>query len=103
MFSEFRRKIKFCLVRGCHVKMTIDAKSSFDWSGALIDAFIMAMVGFFSTLASLAVAGIPGMQGMVASSISGMFQFFSFLAIKRGIVVREGKEERKDGSNEHSV
>jgi len=65
------------------------ADGRFDWSDALIDSFILAMINFFSTLAGTSAAGIPGPATLYAAGISAALQFFVVLGIKRGLIKPE--------------
>ena len=58
----------------------------FDWKNALIDAAIIAALTFFSTLAGTKTASLPDITCLYSAFIAAMVQFFSMLAIKRGIV-----------------
>lgn len=60
---------------------------SFDWVNALLDAGVMAGLGFFGTLAGLGAVGLlkDPVQGLVAAGIACGFEFFAVLATKRGL------------------
>ena len=60
--------------------------NSFNWRDALIDAGIMAMLTFFTTLGGTGAAGVPTGGMLISAVISAGTQFFLILAIKRGLV-----------------
>ena len=62
----------------------------FDWRNALIDASIIAGLTFFSTLAGAKTASLPDATCLYTAFVSAMVQFFTLLAIKRGIIRRVG-------------
>lgn len=63
----------------------------FDWGNALIDAFIISGITFFSTLGGTALAGdINITHILTAATVAALSQFFIFLALKRGLV-KEGR------------
>ena len=66
-----------------------DGNEKFDWKNALIDAGIIACLTFFSTLAGTKTAGLPDITSLYSAFISSMVQFFSVLAIKRGIIKKQ--------------
>ena len=61
-------------------------EEAFDWRNALIDAIIIALLTFFSTLAGTKTVGLPDIQALYSAFIAAMVQFFTILAMKRGIV-----------------
>jgi len=61
----------------------------FDWRNALIDAGIIAALTFFSTLAGTKTASLPDITCLYSAFISAAVQFFTILAMKRGIIKRE--------------
>jgi len=58
---------------------------SFDWSESLIDAGIMAGLTFFTSLGGLGLTGAIGLREVLAAGVAAATQFFSILAIKRGL------------------
>ena len=57
----------------------------------LINAFIMAGLGFFGTLIGLGSTGLTSdlRAGLLTAGINAGFQFFMTLAIQRGLVKKE--------------
>ena len=57
----------------------------------LINAFIMAGLGFFGTLIGLGSTGLTSdlRAGLLTAGINAGFQFFMSLAIQRGLVKKE--------------
>jgi len=72
-----------------HMHLTVfgvtDSSSNFDWRNAIIDAFIMSMITFFTRLATTTT---PEFTALYNASIQALLSFFVFLGIKRGIVKR---------------
>ena len=60
---------------------------SFNWEDAILDAAIMAGLGFFGTLAGLGAVGLlkNPIVGLTAAGIAAGFEFFAVLATKRGL------------------
>jgi len=58
---------------------------SFDWNDTLIDAGIMAGLTFFTSLGGLGLTGAIGLREVLAAGVAAATQFFSILAIKRGL------------------
>lgn len=58
------------------------------WRDQLINAGIMAGLGFFTTLAGIGAVGLMGdvKLGFLASGISAGFEFFLALALQRGLM-----------------
>ena len=77
------------------IRMTVSGKTnengSFDWNDALIDAGIVAGLGFFSTVGALGVSGVieSPMRCVLAGLIAAGIQFFTYLALKRGLTKKE--------------
>ncbi len=57
----------------------------FDWNDALIDSGIIAGLTFFTSLAGGNIAGLPNLIAVYSASLTALIQFFTFIAIKRGI------------------
>ena len=58
---------------------------SFNWKDALIDAGILALLTFFTSLGGLSATGVISAREVVAAGIAAATQFFMTLAIKRGL------------------
>ena len=77
------------------IRMTVSGKvkenGDFDWDDALIDAGIVACLGFFSTIGALGVSGVleSPTQCLLSGLISAGIQFFTYLALKRGLTKKE--------------
>lgn len=72
--------------------LAVDSESSevgvvecFDWKNALVDSSILAVLGFFTALSVSNLFGGEVLQNVVEASIGACIQFFTILAIKRGI------------------
>ncbi len=84
-------KWKDCLVlsfKGCIQAVRNEAgefAEKFDWAGAAADAAIIAMLGFFSSLAGAFAADVPYGESLIAAAIAAGVQFFGLLALKRQI------------------
>lgn len=61
----------------------------FDLADAVLDAGIIAGLGFFGSLVGVSLAGTDLAQACLAAGISAGFQFFTVLALKRGLVTKE--------------
>jgi hypothetical protein len=73
------------LIKACEdVKATVDSK--FDWSDAICDAAILSAITFFATLSGTSIAGLTGSGLFIAGFIAAGTQFFTVLALKRGLV-----------------
>ena len=61
----------------------------------LINAFIMAGLGFFGTLIGLGSTGLTSdlRTGLITATVNAGFQFFMCLALQRGLVKKEGEGE----------
>lgn len=61
------------------------------WKDQLINAGIMAGLGFFTTLAGIGAVGlmVDMKLGFLASGISAGFEFFLALALQRGLMKKE--------------
>jgi len=61
------------------------------WRDHLVNAAIVAGLGAFTTLAAITAAGIRAdpMTALIAAGISAGINFFSSLAIQRGLKERE--------------
>lgn len=64
-------------------------KEVFDWKNALADAAIIAALGFFGSLTASALVGGDGVTTCLAAGITAGFEFFTVLAVKRGLVARK--------------
>jgi len=64
-------------------KMT---EEGFDWKGAVADAAIIAGLTFFTTLGSAMSQGVPANEAIVIAGVAAAVQFFTLLAIKRGLI-----------------
>lgn len=63
---------------------------TFQWKEAIIDALIMSMLTFFTTLGALGITNLlTGKEGWLAAGISAGTEFFAILALKRGFVKKE--------------
>jgi hypothetical protein len=80
--------IKTIIQRIGKVSITSDP-NSFDWKDTIIDAFIMAMVTFFTRLAT---TNDYSNQFWVNASAQALLTFFTFIAIKRGLM-KKGEGE----------
>lgn len=58
---------------------------SFNWKDALIDAGILALLTFFTSLGGLSATGMVSTREIVSAGIAAATQFFMTLAIKRGL------------------
>lgn len=59
---------------------------SFNWGDALVDAGIMAMITFFTSLGGMSAVGVSSPVNVVAAGIAACTQFFTVLGMKRGLV-----------------
>jgi uncharacterized membrane protein YjjP (DUF1212 family) len=80
--------IKTIIQRIGKVSITSDP-NSFDWRDTLIDAFIMAMVTFFTRLAT---TSDYSNQFWINATAQALLTFFTFIAIKRGLM-KKGEGE----------
>jgi hypothetical protein len=80
--------IKTIIQRIGKVSITSDP-NSFDWKDTLIDAFIMAMVTFMTRLAT---TSDYSNQFWINASAQALLTFFTFIAIKRGLM-KKGEGE----------
>ena len=62
-----------------------NSDGTFDYKDALIDAGIMAALTFFTSLGGLGLTGTIGTRDFLAAGIAAAIQFFSILAINRGL------------------
>ena len=67
------------------VKADHDSKTVFDWQNALADSAILAAITFFTGLLGINAAGVETVKACSAAGISASLQFFSVLALKRGL------------------
>lgn len=67
------------------VKGKNNEDGTFNWKDALIDAGIMAGLTFCMTLSSLASTGAITLREVAAAGLAAAYQFFSVLALKRGL------------------
>jgi len=74
--------IKTIIQRIGKVSITSDP-NSFDWKDTLIDASIMAMVTFFTRIATTTTYDS---QFWINASAQALLTFFTFIAIKRGLM-----------------
>jgi len=58
---------------------------SFNWKDALIDAGILALLTFFTSLGGLSATGMVSGREVLSAGIAAATQFFMTLAIKRGL------------------
>lgn len=65
-----------------------NGEGKFDWESAICDATIIAALSFFTTLSALGLTGLfdNPVEGITTGFISAMIQFFTILAIKRGLM-----------------
>lgn len=63
---------------------------SFNWKDALIDAGIMACLNFFMSLGGMGATGAIGIREVIGAGIAACTTFFSVLALKRGLIKKEG-------------
>ncbi len=61
------------------------AAETFDWNDTLIDSGIIAGLTFFASLAGGNIVGLPSIMTLYSSGVTALIQFFTMLAIKRGI------------------
>ncbi len=59
---------------------------SFNWRDALLDAGITSALTFFTALGGMGATGIVGVREILAAGIAAGTQFFTFLALKRGLI-----------------
>lgn len=64
-------------------------KEVFDWTNALADAGIIAALGFFGSLTASTLIGGDGYTTCLAAGITAGFEFFTVLALKRGLVSKQ--------------
>lgn len=63
-----------------------NSNGTFNWLDAFIDATIMALLTFFTTLGGMAVTNLlSNPVGWVSAGIAAGTEFFVILAIKRGL------------------
>lgn len=62
----------------------------FDWNSALADSALLAAITFFATLGGGTVADIPSLQMLTVSAVAAGSQFVTVLALKRGLIKKEG-------------
>ena len=73
------------------IRMTVSGTTTedggFDWDDALIVAAIVSALGFFSTIGALGVSGAldSPSECIMAGLIVAGTQFFTYLALKRGL------------------
>ncbi|NPA98370.1 MAG: hypothetical protein GXO43_03230 [Crenarchaeota archaeon] len=87
MSMGYRLLRAFSFVR-CSGKVQVRKQNEqYNWVEAFADAFIVAGMQFFYTLAGLSVAQIVAspIKALIAAGISAGLGFFTTLAIKRGI------------------
>ena len=65
---------------------TNQATPKFDWANALADAGIMSGLSFFGALGGISAVGVPTVPALCGAGITALFDFFLFLALKRGLV-----------------
>ncbi|MEM2196424.1 MAG: hypothetical protein QXH10_09245 [Ignisphaera sp.] len=69
------------------IKGSVDpANGKFEWKEAIIDSSILAMISFFTSLAGTSTAGYPTPINLYAAGVSAALQFFTVLALKRGLI-----------------
>jgi hypothetical protein len=66
----------------------------------LVNAIIMAGLGFFGTLIGLGSTGLTSdlRAGLITAGVNAGFQFFMTLAIQRGLVKKEEESEAGKGA-----
>jgi len=69
-----------------------NSDGSFNWHDALIDAGILALLTFFTSLGGLSATGVVSMREIVAAGISAATQFFMTLSLKRGLREKSKKK-----------
>lgn len=60
-------------------------KEVFDWGDALADSGILAGLSFFTTMGATHLVGVPTLEAVLAGAIAGSIEFFTLMAIKRGL------------------
>ena len=63
----------------------VNGNGNFNWVDAIIDSAIVAGLAFFSTLLGLMSQGAIGTKECITAGITASIQFFTFMAIKRGL------------------
>lgn len=66
-----------------------DETKVFDWLNAVLDAGIIAGLGFFSTLAGIGLTMGTVADACLPAGIAAAVQFFTTLAIKRELVRKQ--------------
>ena len=69
---------------------TIQDDEEFDWDSAIRDAFILSGVTLFAAFGASSIAGLPGLNAICAGFIAAGSEFFTILALKRGLI-KNGK------------
>ena len=71
------------------VKVDHEEEEKFDWCGSVADAGILAGLAFFTCLVGTNIMDIMFTQSLYASGISAAVQFFTLMALTRGITQKE--------------
>ena len=90
--SPYGKLQHFLTVRGkTKVVRNDEEKEVFDWQNALADAGIIAGLTFFTSLVGINLSGMhETVTACTAAGISAAVQFFTLLALKRGIKQSSG-------------
>jgi len=84
-FSPFGKHLKFvCLAVETEVKQVLN--DCFDWGNAVGDAVILSGITFFTTVGATAYVGVSGQNVLLAGLLAAGGQFFTILALKRGLI-----------------
>ena len=77
----------FLSVKGTTKTVKVDhtEEEKFDWCNNLADASILAGLAFFTCLVGTNIMDVAFLQSLYASGISAAVQFFTLMALKRGI------------------
>lgn len=81
---NLRGKTNVCLAVDPE-KGELNEVEQFDWSNALIDGVILSVLAFFTALSVDNLFGADVFHSLVTAAIGAAIQFFTILAIKRGI------------------
>lgn len=77
-----------------------------DMKDQIVNAIIMAGLGFFGTLIGLGSTGLTSdlRTGIITAAVNAGFQFFMSLALQRGLVKKEGEGgKRRQASPKHQT
>ena len=67
-----------------------DCKAVMTTSEDLVDSAIIAGLTFFTTLGASGIAQVPTQTSCIIAALSAGAQFFTVLAIKRGLIKAQG-------------